>query len=204
MTAVDLSRGLLDECHRRLVEAGVDEQVHLIVADARDLQAVTDTDFDAVLLMGPLYHLIEESDRIEALQQAIDRLKSGGLLVSASISRLGLIGDLMSRSPEWIERRNEVQAILKQGYNPDNPRQGGFRGYFARIPEIIPLHERLGLQTLVLAGVEPAIAANDAIYNRLQGKQRELWLELLFGISRDESIIGASRHLIYIGQKRAI
>lgn len=201
VTAVDLSTGLLAECRRQLQAEGLDKEACFVVADARDLRAVTDTDFDAVLLMGPLYHLIHAEDRLRALQQAVDRLKKGGRLFSAFLSRLGLLGDLMSRSPEWIERRQEVQSILSSGYNPDNPRTGSFRGYFACVPEVIPLHERLGIQTLVLAGVEPAIAANDAIYNQLRGKQRELWLDLLFDISSDETIVGSSRHLLYIGQK---
>ena len=63
------------------------------MADARDLSEVTGTDFDAVLMMGPLYHLIEEGDRITALEQAFRRLRSGGLIFSAFLSRLGVLSD---------------------------------------------------------------------------------------------------------------
>jgi hypothetical protein len=38
--------------------------------------------------------------------------------------------------------------------------------------------------------------------NRLQGKQREMWLDLLYEISADPTIVGASRHLLYIGRKQ--
>ena len=58
VTAVDLSAGLLEACQKRLAEAGLEKQVRLVMADARDLSAFTERDFDAVLLMGPLYHLI--------------------------------------------------------------------------------------------------------------------------------------------------
>ncbi|MEZ4663078.1 MAG: hypothetical protein R2911_36480 [Caldilineaceae bacterium] len=95
----------------------------------------------------------------------------------------------------------EVAGIFNLGYNPDNPRTGGFRGYFATVPEVIPLHAKVGLQTLALAGVEPAIGVDDELYNRLQGAQRTHWLDLFFEISTDESILGASRHLLHIGQK---
>lgn len=202
VTAVDLSGTLLAECRRRVTEQGLDKQARFVVADVRDLPVEMDMEFDAVLLMGPLYHLVVEADRICALRQAIARLKSGGLLFSAHISRLGIVGDLMKKLPEWIERREEVESILESGYNPDNPRVGNFRGYFARVAEIAPLYEKLDMQTLVLAGVEPAISADDDSYNCLQGSQRELWLDLLFDISADETIIGASRHLLYIGRKR--
>jgi hypothetical protein len=63
------------------------------------------------------------------------------------------------------------------------------------------LHEAIGVETLALAGVEPAVSADDESYNRLEGEQRRLWLDLLYEISTDRSIIGASRHLLYIGRK---
>ncbi len=116
LTSVDLSATLLDECRVRLADEGLQEQVRLAVADARDLSRITERGFDAALLMGPL-------------------------------------------------------------------------------------HEALGFETLVLAGVEPAISADDECYNRLEGEQRRLWLDLLYEISTDESTIGASRHLLYIGRK---
>jgi hypothetical protein len=46
------------------------------------------------------------------------------------------------------------------------------------------------------------IAADDESYNKLQGKQRQLWLDLLYEISIERSILGASRHLLYIGRKK--
>ena len=62
-------------------------------------------------------------------------------------------------------------------------------------------YEALGLQTVVLAGVEPAISADDESYNKLQGSQRDKWLDLLFEVSSDETTVGASRHLLYVGRK---
>ena len=201
ITAVDLSAALLDECRRRLVAERLDRRARLVVADARDFHAVTDTGFDAVLLMGPLYHLVVEEDRKEALRQATARLRNGGLLFSAFLSRLGILGDVMKRMPEWIERREEVRSLVGRGRRPDDQPRGGFRGYFARVSEIRPLHEALGIRTLVLAGVAPAISADDESYNRLGAPQRESWLDLLFEVSSDETTVGASRHLLYVGRK---
>ena len=57
-------------------------------------------------------------------------------------------------------------------------------------------------EPLVVAGVEPAISADDESYNKIQEKQRQLWLDLLYEMSAEKSIIGASRHLLYIGKKQ--
>jgi len=53
-----------------------------------------------------------------------------------------------------------------------------------------------------VAGVEPAISADDESYNKLRGKQRQLWLDLFYQTNTESSIIGASRHLLYIGKKK--
>lgn len=201
VTAVDLSAALLERCQRRLAAERLHGQVQFVVADARDLHAVPTTAFDAVLLMGPLYHLIFAEDRRQAVCQAIDRLDGGGLLFSTFLSRLGILGDLLRRMPVWIERGEEVRSLLDSGRRPDNLPRGGFRGYFARVSEIRSLHEALGIQTVVLAGVEPAISADDESYNTLASPHRERWLDLLFEVSADETTVGASRHLLYVGRK---
>ena len=203
VTAVDLSAGLLEQNKQSIAQAGLDDRVQFVLADARDLNQVTERNFDAVLLMGPLYHLVVAEDRKKVLKEASDRLKVGGLLFSTFISRFGIMGDLIKNMPEWIEDREEVRSILKHGKDPDHQPQEGFRGYFAQVSEIALLHEAMGIETLTLAGVEPAISADDESYNKLEGLQRKLWLDLLYEISTEESILGASRHLLYIGRKKS-
>ncbi len=202
VTAVDMSAALLEECRRSITDAGLEKQVRFVVADARDLSDVTETGFDVALLMGPLYHLILETDRKAALKEVSDRLRDGGILFSAFISRFGIIGDLLKNIPDWIEDQEEVRSILEHGKDPHHHPQEGFRGYFARASEIVPLHEAMGFETITLAGVEPGISADDESYNKLEGRQRQLWLDLLYEISTEKSILGASRHLLYIGRKK--
>ncbi len=202
VTAVDMSAALIEECRKRIVEEGLDKQVRLVVADARDLSQVGEKDFDVILLMGPLYHLVVENDRKAALKEAFDRLRKGGILFSAFISRYGILSDLIKNVPGWIEGQAEVRSVLEEGKSPDDYPRGGFRGYFTQISEIAPLHEALGFETIKVAGVEPAISADDESYNKLEGKQRSLWLDLLVEISTEKTILGASRHLLYIGRKK--
>ena len=201
VTAVDLSAALLERCQRRLTAERLQGQVQCVVADARDLHPVPTMVFDAVLLMGPLYHLVFAEDRRQAVRQAAERLRSGGLLLSTHLSRLGVLGDLLRRTPEWIERGEEVRSLLDSGRRPDDMPRGGFRGYFARVSEIGPLHEALGIQTIALVSVEPAISADDESYNVLQSPRRDRWLDLLYEVSADETTVGASRHLLYVGRK---
>ena len=201
VTAIDLSESQINECRKRVSELGLQTNVDCLAADARDLAPVSERDFDAVLLMGPLYHLVLSDDRLKALREAVACLKRGGLLFSALISRFGIMGHLLQRVPQWIENQKEVRSLIERGRDPEDAHTGGFRGYYATVDEIAPLHEELGLEPMVLAGVEPAISADDDSYNRLEGEQREHWLELLYELSREPSLIAGSRHLLYIGRK---
>jgi SAM-dependent methyltransferase len=202
VTAVDLSATLIEECRRRIAAEGVEKRVRLVVADARDLSKITETAFDAVLLMGPLYHLVEEADRKVALKEAFNRLRIGGVIFSSFLSRFGILGDLIRNVPGWIADQAEVRSLLASGKRPDDYPRGGFRGYSAKVSEIAPLHEAIGFETITVVGIEPAISADDESYNKLRGKQRQLWLDLLKEIGAERSIIGASRHLLYIGRKK--
>jgi hypothetical protein len=107
----------------------------------------------------------------------------------------------MKNIPEWIENQEEVRSLLAHGHRPEDAPRGGFRGYFTTVAEIAPLHEKVGFTTLVVAAAEPGISADDESYNGLEGERRRAWLDLLFEVSTEETTLGASRHLLYIGKK---
>jgi S-adenosylmethionine-dependent methyltransferase len=203
VTAVDLSPNLIEQCRKRVGEDGLEDKISCYVADARDLSDVPGGNYDAALVLGPLYHLVVEEDRMQVLRQVWERLKPNGLIFSAFVSRYGIWGAVMRKLPHFIEKSPEVQSVLSQGRDTDLPIwKESFRGYFATVDEIVPLHEKMRFQTLVLAGVEPAGTGSDEAYNSLEGKRRQLWLDLLFSISTEKSIIGASEHILYVGKKK--
>lgn len=201
VTAIDISEKLLEECRSQVRAAGLQDHVMCVLSDARDLSNIKEQDFDALLLMGPLYHLVLMEDRLAALREATSHLKLGGIFFSAHISRYGVIGHLMQRVPDWIESDQHVRSLIDKGCDPEVGPKYGFRAYYTTLEEIVPLHEKVGLEKLVLAGVEPAISADDESYNRLEGHQRGLWLDLLYELSQEPSLMASSRHLLYIGRK---
>ena len=202
VTAVDFSKANLEVCQEYLAEAGFPDRVQFILDDARFLDGVPRKEYDAVLIMGPLYHLIKESDRQMAIKEAFDRLRPGGVIFSAFISRFGIFGVIMKMIPDSIEDQKQVRSVVERGRDREGWPSGGFRGYFATVEEIAPLHEKIGFETIKLVGVEPAISADDESYNKLEGERRRLWLDLLYEISDQPSTVGASQHLLYIGRKQ--
>ena len=201
ITAIDLADEYVTRCKAKAEELGISDQIDFRTGDARKLDGIPRGEFEAVLLMGPLYHLLLEADRIATLRAAHACLKPEGVIFSALISRFGILGDLIKDNPSWIENQEAVWSHIEHGHRPANVPRGGFRGYYVRQEEIAPMHERVGFRTLKIAGVEPAISANDESYNTLKGKQRDLWLDLLFEISSEQSMVASSRHILYIGQR---
>jgi hypothetical protein len=92
-------------------------------------------------------------------------------------------------------------VVVAKGKKPDDYPRRGFRGYLGQASEIAPLREALGFETAVVDGVEPAISADDDSNNKLEDKQRQLWLDLLVEMSAEKSMIASSGHLLYIAKK---
>lgn len=113
------------EAHVDLVRAESRERQlpHLsaVVGDARDLHEAG-TGYDAVVLLGPLYHLTERNDRVRALNEAIRVTRPGGVVIAVGISRFAtLIDGLKRRTLDDPLFRSIVERDLVDGQhrNPD-------------------------------------------------------------------------------------
>jgi SAM-dependent methyltransferase len=67
----------------------------LVTAEVGDARRLTQADasVDAVLLLGPLYHLVGRGERIAALAEARRVLRPGGVLLAAAIGRFMAVLD---------------------------------------------------------------------------------------------------------------
>ena len=200
--AVDIASDLVARAKTRIDDLGLGSRVEFRVGDVRTCSDIPESSFDAALVMGPLYHLVLQEDRELVLERVFKFLKPGGVVFSAWISRFGIFGDNLKKMPGLIFKKEAVESILERGCDLDlfHPKSN-FRGYFATADEIAPIHEKTGFGTLALAGAEPAISADDASYNCLEGERRQLWLDLLFKLSAEPSMIASSRHMLYVGKK---
>ena len=59
------------------------EQVSIRQGDARDLSCFADDSYDITLLLGPMYHLFTQEDKLRALGEAIRVTKKGGVVFAA-------------------------------------------------------------------------------------------------------------------------
>ncbi|WP_171162023.1 bifunctional 2-polyprenyl-6-hydroxyphenol methylase/3-demethylubiquinol 3-O-methyltransferase UbiG [Streptomyces sp. I05A-00742] len=100
-----------------------------MLGDARQLEALSDS-FDVVLLLGPLYHLLDEKDRLQALSEARRVLKPAGVLAAAAISRYASLFEHTATTLLDHERVHDaVKDILVTGRH-DPGRKGFTAAYF--------------------------------------------------------------------------
>jgi ubiquinone/menaquinone biosynthesis C-methylase UbiE len=84
------------------------------IGDARQLSQ-SGASVDAVLLFGPLYHLVDRPDRIRALAEARRVLRPGGWLFAAAISRYAALLDLLVRAGRLYEPG--VLPVVRESVN---------------------------------------------------------------------------------------
>ena len=169
------------------------------VADARDLPE-PDGRYDAVLLMGPLYHLPARRDRVRALREAVRVARPGGVVVAAAISRYAGPLDFASSGSfdgAWVER---TERLATDGVNDV---RGGFTiAYFHRVVELVAECTDAGLPEVTVHGVEgPAwVAAEAAAGGPLAEDVLGSALRLARAVDTERELVAASAHLLAVGR----
>ncbi|ADR35618.1 Methyltransferase type 11 [Oceanithermus profundus DSM 14977] len=201
VTLVDLAAANLELARRKAEEAGVGLE-GVVQANALDLSRLPDAAYDAVLLMGPLYHLLTETARRRAVLEARRRLRPGGVIFAAFITRFAPLRDLAAREPGGLlEQRDYVERLWRTGVHDSG--EGFTAAYFAHPDEIAPFMEAQGFATLGLVGCEGVVAGHEEKVNALTGEAWARWVDLNYRLGRDPALLGASDHLLYIGRKNS-
>jgi SAM-dependent methyltransferase len=176
----------------------------IALGDARKLDVPSGT-ADAVLLLGPLYHLVEHSDRLLALREAWRILKPRGVLFAAAISRFASLIDGLSRG---FFQDPEFRKIIADDFasgrhrNPTNHPDYFTTAYFHRPEELeAEVCESGFVRVRVLAVEGPVWSA--AHFRQAWGdpSQRKELMEFLSLVEREPCIQGASAHLLALGHR---
>ena len=143
---------LIDPVARHREEAGVHGTFAVEDGDARAL-AAPDESADAVLMLGPLYHLVDPADRARALGEAGRVARPGGVVAAAFISRHAPIIDVSAKL--LINDDTLYEHLLRLRHSGANDPSTGFTvAYFHRVEEILEDFAAAGLGEPAVYGVE--------------------------------------------------
>jgi ubiquinone/menaquinone biosynthesis C-methylase UbiE len=174
------------------------------VGDARALPWGAAT-VDAVLALGPLYHLPEPDDRRRALDEAWRVLRPGGVLAAAGISRFapaidGLLkGYLTDPAFERI-----VEHDLRDGLheNPERRAEWFTTAYLHLPDELADEVGVAGFEVDALVAVEGLGAFIPDVDDWLDDPgRRDVLLRTIRRVESQPALLGASPHILVIAAK---
>ena len=170
--------------------------------DARSLPQENES-CDAVLLMGPLYHLTRRNDRLMALGEAHRVLKPGGLAVAKAINRFASLVDglAFSQAPSFFDL---IERDLEDGQhrNPEAKPEYFTTSFFHRPEDLEAEVREAGLKVSDLISVQgPGRLVRDfeAFWN--DPGRREQLLRLIRKVEREPTLLGVSPHFVVIATK---
>jgi ubiquinone/menaquinone biosynthesis C-methylase UbiE len=188
-------------------EASRRQPAHLFLAELGDARSLPyqDSLADAVLLLGPLYHLTRRDDRLLALREARRVLRPGGVLFAASITRFASLFDGLRYGflddPEFVRI---VERDIRDGQhrNPWN-HPGYFTTAFFHHPDELAQEVAEAGFTLdaVLAIEGPGSLLPDLDTWWQDSSRRERLLHVIAAVEREPSLLGASAHLLAVARR---
>jgi SAM-dependent methyltransferase len=174
------------------------DNVDTAVGDALDVD-LADTSVDAVLLLGPMYHLSRRDDRLRVLREARRIVRPGGAVFVAAISRWaarvhGVLADqLYLRDDGFVEELPHVERTgeLRPLFS------GSFNGYCHRPRQLASEVRAAGLDVVDLVSVEGPAALLSDLPERLHDPlHAEIVLETASALERVPELLGIGPHLI--------
>jgi SAM-dependent methyltransferase len=184
-------------------EAAGIEGLRTAVCDARDLD-LDDASVDAVLLLGPLYHLRERADRIRALTEARRVVRPGGSVFVAAVSRwVTRILDLRYRlyldHPQLAELTSQVE---RTGWLPPLT-PTSWTGYSHRPHQLRAELRDAGLAVADLVSVDgPALLLADLDARWDDPVERAAILDAARAFERVPELVGMGPHLLATARPR--
>ena len=184
--AVELVRRNIDVFLKREPTADV------VQGDARHMPFVPSASADVTLLLGPLYHLIGDDEKLKALKEAKRVTKPGGLIFVAYLmneySILSYcfdedrIGGLLDRGV--VDQNFHIQAQADELYD------------YVRLEDINRLDENAGLERVMIFSPDGASDYMRTRLNRMSDETFAHFIAYQKSISERADLIGAGSHVV--------
>jgi 2-polyprenyl-3-methyl-5-hydroxy-6-metoxy-1,4-benzoquinol methylase len=198
---VDPIPRLVAEAQRRSASHGA-RIATCAVADARGLPFQAES-ADVVLLLGPLYHLVDAAERFLTLKEAARVLRPNGVLFAAAITRwayalYGLTKDQLFSDTQF---QDVVASTVREG------RHRGGTGYFTsayfhRPEELRAEVLNAGFALTGCYGIEgPCGLLGDFEARWSDPPRRSIMIRIAEVVESEPSLLGASPHLLAVARK---
>lgn len=184
--AVELVRRNIDVFLKREPSADV------VLGDARNMAFLPSASSDVTLLLGPLYHLIGDEEKLKALNEAKRVTKPGGLIfVAYLMNEYSILSYCFDE-----ERINDLLArgVVDQQYHVQV--QEGELYDYVRLEDINRLNEKAGLERVTIFSPDGAADYMRTRLNQMSDETFARFIEYQKCISERLDLIGAGSHVV--------
>lgn len=200
--AADITPKLIEILNSKISSSIMKLNIQTIVNNAVNLRMFNSEHFNTVLCMGPMYHLIEKSDRERCVSECIRVLKKGGVLAIAYINKYYLIPHLLSGNNK-VFNKNLVTKVIDDGIIRDGEEDCFWTDAFFTSPtEIEEFLSQFNIDIIdhvAVDGLSPFL--RDSI-DDMSDEEYEIWINYQLKTCREKSIRGISNHGLVICKKR--
>ena len=195
VTAIELSRANLSLLRENANGIG---NLASFEGDALDLGRFDDNSFDATLVLGPMYHLYDEDDQLQALREAIRVTKPGGTVITAFLSIHAIMHNDYLRNNFKEGFRENFTEELRVRHFTEQLFTGFYIDEFENLFHGLPVTH---LTTVATDGIlELAEMARDF---GMSDEDFELFSKYHLHNCEKREYLGSSSHLIHICKKEA-
>lgn len=190
---------LIDPVASQVEVAAALPGVTAVVGDARELP-YPDASFDAVLLMGPLYHLTERKERVQAIAEARRCARPGGIVAAVTINRTAGWNDYLLFRAGGNDKGLSAEAslrIMREGTLRYYDQDIFTTAYLAHPGEVASEFADAGLGGAAQYAVQGPPGFIPELESLIDNEEvREHLMEGLRIIEAEPSLLGASNHLL--------
>lgn len=206
VTLADLSVHLLEQAKDYVQSHHLSPLESYDEVNAVDLSCYANHTFDAIVLFGPLYHLLEYEERNQCVAEVSRVLRPGGVVFVNFIPYLSGALGVVSRGlnfPKQVDSTN-LAKVFEQGVFQNNAQAGFQEGYYPQPGEIVHLFEQHHFEQLLLRSLRgfgynreeklyEAFKTNRPLFDKL--------MELIDQTATEPAIIETCGHALYVGRK---
>ena len=189
--AVELVKRNIDVMLQRCPAASVRK------ADARDLSFIADASYDVTLLLGPMYHLMNENDKLKALAEAQRVTRPGGTILVAYLMNDYSIVSYCFAQNRMADLR--AKGFVDEDFHVQTP-EGELYDYI-RLEDATRMNDALGLKRLTVFTPDGPTDYIRYELNRMTDDNFALYLQYVQSIAERPDLIGAAAHIVDVLQR---
>ncbi len=194
VTAVELVQHNLDILRSKLDGS---ENIKTYQGNALDLSMLADNAFDVTLLLGPMYHLYSEEEKIKALKEAVRITKTGGyILVAYCMNEATVI--------QYVFGCNKLKELMDFNMLTDDWKcvsEPKDLFEMVRTEDIERINSAVSVQREKLVAADGASRYIREYLEEMDEETFEKWLSYHFATCERQDLIGATNHALDILRK---